>query len=126
MHGAKLNAFRVMTFYNTVVAIFTLQTYILCILVILKTFSYSYKSFFFLCFFIEPKHLPIPNDFKIDILPKLLANNSVYTKLSWKLQDSDYPIETIEFSWSRFIQEGNGSLLMEKILLPEVSYANLL
>lgn len=78
-----------------------------------------------ICFsfsFLEPKSLPVPIDYIVVIPPVVLPNNSIYTKLSWKTPVSDYPIETYEFTFSRFIQEGNGSLLMEKVSLPEVSF----
>lgn len=81
-------------------------------------FCFFFRSIY--CGDAEPKHLPAPINFAVDGTEQMI-NSSVYTKLTWKSANSDYPIEKYEITWSRFIGEGNGSLFMEKALLPEVS-----
>lgn len=81
-----------------------------------------YQFMIFLsCTCVAPKTLPSPMNFTIEAAPKLLSNNSVYTRVAWKSPVTDFPIERFEFTWSFYIREGEGSLFMEKALLPEVS-----
>lgn len=68
-----------------------------------------------------PKTLPSPTNLTIETEPKLLQNDSVYTRVAWKSPVTDYPIEKFEFTWSFYIREGDGSLFMEKALVPEAS-----
>lgn len=76
--------------------------------------------FYSLRFFPAPRTLPSPTNFSIDGTPKLLANSTVYTRVSWDSPISEYPIEKFELSWSFYIREGNGSLFMEKTVVPLV------
>lgn len=69
-----------------------------------------------------PNSLPYPTAFAIANGPQLLSNHSVYTKFTWRSPISEYPIDKYELSWSFYIQEGNGSLFMEKAIIPEVNY----
>ncbi|XP_031618171.1 uncharacterized protein LOC116337626 isoform X2 [Contarinia nasturtii] len=66
----------------------------------------------------KPKHVSPPTNLAIDSIPKLTVNNSVYTRLKWQEPSSEYPIEKYELSYSLYINEGNGSLVMEKLRLP--------
>lgn len=71
---------------------------------------------------VAPKTLPSPTDFTIEAAPRSLPNNSVYARVAWKTPVADYPIEKFEFTWSFYIREG--SLYMEKALVPEASRSN--
>lgn len=81
----------------------------------------QYLMILLCCARVAPKTLPSPMNFTIEAAPKLLSNNSVYTRVAWKSPVADYPIEKFEFTWSFYIREGDGSLFMERALLPEVS-----
>ncbi|KAJ6640313.1 Protein cereblon [Pseudolycoriella hygida] len=67
----------------------------------------------------RPKNPLPPRNFSIEVRPKLLRNNTVYTKAVWKPPRTSYPIEKYRIAWSLYLDSNNGSLWQNEAFVHE-------
>lgn len=67
-----------------------------------------------------PKNPLPPRNFSIEVRPKLLKNNTIYTKAVWKPPRTNYPIEKYRIAWSLYLDANNGSLWQNEAFVQEV------
>ncbi|XP_037028240.1 anosmin-1 isoform X2 [Bradysia coprophila] len=68
----------------------------------------------------RPKNPLPPRNFSIEVRPKLLRNNTIYTKAVWKPPRTNYPVDKYRIAWSLYLDSNNGSLWQNEAFVQEI------